>query len=119
MEHERKMQQETIAFQQKMEQERIEAQLATTLQQQSSQFQIKLMQQNQVFQAELLKKTFWKEQQLIIDSYLYVTFMHLYICIIIFSIIIIIVSRVKKLAAKWSHVGSSYLQLTAHVSDVA
>ena len=63
MEHERKMQQEAIAFQQKMEQERIkfEAQLATTLQQQSSQFQVNLMQQNQVFQAELLKKLFEKK----------------------------------------------------------
>ena len=63
MEHERKMQQEAIAFQQKMEQDRIkfEAQLATTLQQQSNQFQVNLMQQNQVFQAELLKKLFEKK----------------------------------------------------------
>ena len=45
MEHERKMQQEAIAFQQKIKQEHIkfEAQLATTLQQQSSQFQVNLI----------------------------------------------------------------------------
>ena len=57
MEHERKMQQEAIVFQQKMDQEHIkfEAQLATT--QQSSQFQVNLM----VFQAELLKKLFEKK----------------------------------------------------------
>ena len=53
--HEWKMQQEAMSFQQKMEQDRIkfEAQLSTNLQQQSSQFQANLMQQNQLFQAEL------------------------------------------------------------------
>ena len=63
MEHERKMQQEAIAFQQKMEQDRIkfEVELSTTLQQQSSQFQVNLMQQSQAFQAELLKKLFEKK----------------------------------------------------------
>ena len=61
MEHERKMQQEAIAFQQKMEQDHIkfEVQLGATLQQQSSQFQVNLM-QSQVFQAEL-KKLFQKD----------------------------------------------------------
>ena len=61
--HERKMQEETMAFQQKMEQDRIkfEAQLSTTLQQQSNQFQVNLMQQNQIFQAELFKKLFEKK----------------------------------------------------------
>ena len=62
-EHERKMQQESMAFQQKMEQDRIkfEAELSTSLQQQSSQFQANLMQQNQLFQAELFKKLFEKK----------------------------------------------------------
>ena len=61
--HERKMQQEAMAFQQKMEQDRVkfEAELSTTLQQQSSQFQANLMQQNQLFQAELFKKLFEKK----------------------------------------------------------
>ena len=61
--HERKMQQEAMAFQQKMEQNRVkfEAELSTTLQQQSSQFQATLMQQNQLFQAELFKKLFEKD----------------------------------------------------------
>ena len=56
--HELKMQQEAMAFQQKMEQDRVkfEAELSTTLQQQSSPFQANLMQQNQLFQAELFKK---------------------------------------------------------------
>ena len=63
MEHERKMQQEAIAFQQKMEQDSVkfEVELSTTLQQQSSQFQVNLMQQSQAFQAELLKKLFEKK----------------------------------------------------------
>ena len=58
MEHERKMQQEAIAFQQKMEQDCInfEAQAATTLQQQSSQFQVNLMQQSQGLKS-FLKRT--------------------------------------------------------------
>ena len=61
--HERKMQQEAMVFQQKMEQDRVkfEAELSTTLQQQSSQFQVNLMQQNQLFQAELFKELFEKK----------------------------------------------------------
>ena len=64
--HECKMQQEAMAFQQKMEQDRVrcEAELSTTLQQQSSQFQANLMQQNHLFQAELFKELFEKK-----DSY--------------------------------------------------
>ena len=63
IEHERKMQEEAIAFQVKIDQDRanFEADLATRLQQQSSQFKMNLMQENQSFQAELLKRLFEKK----------------------------------------------------------
>ena len=63
IEHERKLQEEAMAFQVRIDQDRakFEAQMATRPQQQSSQFQMLLMQQNQAFQAELLKKLFDKE----------------------------------------------------------
>lgn len=63
IEHERKMQQEAMAFQMKLEQDRakFEAEMATKMQQQSSQFEMQLMQSNQAFQAELLKKLFEKK----------------------------------------------------------
>ena len=62
IEHERKMQEEAMAFQVKIDQyrARFEADLATRLQQQSSQFEMNLMQTIQSFQAELLKRLFEK-----------------------------------------------------------
>lgn len=65
MEHESRMQSESMAFQAKLEQDRLrfESEMAQRMQQQSQQFQLAMMQQNQLFQAELFKKLFDKKDK--------------------------------------------------------
>ena len=63
MDHEAKLQSESIAFQAKLEQDRLrfESEMSQRLQQQSQQFQQQMMQQNQLFHAELFKRLFDKQ----------------------------------------------------------
>ena len=62
IEHEKKMQEEAMAFQAKLEQDRIrfEFVMSMRLQQSSSALQQQMMQSNQLFQAELFKQLFDK-----------------------------------------------------------
>ena len=63
IEHESKLQTESMEFQQRMEQDRLrfESELTQRLQQQSQQFQVQIMQSTQAFQAELFKRLFNKD----------------------------------------------------------
>ena len=62
IEHERKMQTESLAFQAKLEEDRsrFEADMSMRLQQSSIQFEQQMQQQSQIFQAEIFKRLFDK-----------------------------------------------------------